>query len=99
MNTVKNPPFRSPSHDEISQQARELWFARNSPVGQDEEIWLEAERQLLSRLRRQDALQIRSTPTGNRAGDDETIDQAELQSRLNSVGRTAEHSPTALDLT
>lgn len=36
----------SPSHEEISQRAQELWRDRGSPEGQDNEIWLEAERQL-----------------------------------------------------
>lgn len=36
----------SPTHEEISQRAQELWRERGSPEGQDNEIWLEAERQL-----------------------------------------------------
>lgn len=36
----------SPSHEQISQRAQELWRQRGSPEGQDNEIWLEAERQL-----------------------------------------------------
>lgn len=34
------------SHDEISRRAAELWRQYGSPEGRDEEIWLEAERQL-----------------------------------------------------
>ncbi|HRE81171.1 MAG TPA: DUF2934 domain-containing protein [Opitutaceae bacterium] len=34
------------THEEISQQAQKLWHERGKPVGQDDEIWLEAERQL-----------------------------------------------------
>lgn len=34
------------SHDEISRRAEELWRQYGSPQGRDEEIWLEAERQL-----------------------------------------------------
>lgn len=34
------------SHDEISRRAKELWRQYGSPQGRDEEIWLEAERQL-----------------------------------------------------
>lgn len=39
----------SPSHDTITQQARELWEQRGRPQGQDVAIWLEAERQLQAR--------------------------------------------------
>lgn len=34
------------THDEIARHARELWQDRGCPVDRDEEIWLEAERQL-----------------------------------------------------
>jgi hypothetical protein len=36
----------SSSHEEISRRARELWESRGQPSGQDEAIWLEAEREL-----------------------------------------------------
>jgi len=36
-----------PSHEDISQRARELWESYDRPQGRDEAIWLEAERQLL----------------------------------------------------
>ena len=35
-----------PTHDAIARQAYELWQNRGCPVGQDTELWLEAERQL-----------------------------------------------------
>lgn len=35
-----------PSHDEISELARSLWQSRGQPAGQDNEIWLDAEREL-----------------------------------------------------
>jgi hypothetical protein len=38
----------SPSHEEITQRAREIWQQSGSPDGHDTEIWLEAERQLLA---------------------------------------------------
>jgi hypothetical protein len=38
--------MKTPTHDEIAQQAHELWQDRGCPDGQDTEIWLEAERQL-----------------------------------------------------
>lgn len=42
--------LRHPSHEEIAQRARELWEKQGRPVDRDEEIWLEAERQLLSAM-------------------------------------------------
>lgn len=38
----------SPSHEEITQRAREIWQQSGSPGGRDTEIWLEAERQLMA---------------------------------------------------
>jgi Protein of unknown function (DUF2934) len=35
------------SHQEISRRAEELWRQSGSPQGRDDEIWLEAERQIL----------------------------------------------------
>ncbi len=37
-----------PTHEALSQRARELWQARGRPVGCDKEIWLEAEQQMLT---------------------------------------------------
>ena len=34
------------SHDEISQRAQQLWENLGRPEGRDEEIWLQAEREL-----------------------------------------------------
>jgi hypothetical protein len=36
-----------PLHQETSQRARELWEKYGQPYGRDQEIWLEAERQVL----------------------------------------------------
>lgn len=43
--TLSNSTAR-PSHDQISQKAKELWERYGGPSGRDEEIWLEAERLL-----------------------------------------------------
>jgi hypothetical protein len=37
-----------PSHDAICQRARDIWLSRGQPLGQDLDIWLEAERELRS---------------------------------------------------
>ncbi|CAM2965689.1 DUF2934 domain-containing protein [Rariglobus hedericola] len=44
---MKNDISASASHEDISQRARELWSNYGQPEGRDNEIWLEAERQLL----------------------------------------------------
>jgi hypothetical protein len=36
-----------PTHADIARRAAEIWENRGRPEGRDEEIWLEAERQLL----------------------------------------------------
>ena len=36
-----------PAHDEIARCAHELWSRAGRPEGQDEAIWLEAERRLV----------------------------------------------------
>ncbi|HEY5078414.1 MAG TPA: DUF2934 domain-containing protein [Opitutaceae bacterium] len=38
----------APSHQEISARAEALWLKKGCPQGADDEIWLKAERQLLS---------------------------------------------------
>ncbi|MDX2185850.1 MAG: DUF2934 domain-containing protein [Opitutaceae bacterium] len=47
-NAAGTPNLRTrPLHEEISERARDLWQRYGQPEGRDEEIWLEAERQLL----------------------------------------------------
>lgn len=41
----------SPTHDAITLRAQEIWNARGAPHGADDEIWLEAERQLATEAR------------------------------------------------
>lgn len=40
-----------PGHDQIAVRAYELWQADGSPNGRDEQHWLDAERELLIRMR------------------------------------------------
>src|SRR5579883_3379357 len=40
-----------PTHEQIASRAELLWKAKGSPSGQDEQIWLEAERQLFEEAR------------------------------------------------
>lgn len=46
--STAQPDLRTaPLHEETARAARELWVSYGRPSGRDEEIWLEAERQLL----------------------------------------------------
>ncbi|HEX2862255.1 MAG TPA: DUF2934 domain-containing protein [Lacunisphaera sp.] len=45
-NSSPLPTLAQPTHEEIAQRARELWESRGQPSGQDDTIWLEAEREL-----------------------------------------------------
>lgn len=40
------PALAAPTHQEISARAEQIWRQRGRPMDADEEIWLEAERQL-----------------------------------------------------
>jgi len=45
-NLPVTPAARNPTHGDISAAAHLLWIERGRPDGQDDEIWLEAERRL-----------------------------------------------------
>jgi|GEM_PF-710329 len=53
-----------PTHEQISIRAELLWKAQGSPSGRDEEIWLEAERQLFEEAREMLGAASASTPRG-----------------------------------
>jgi hypothetical protein len=38
------------SHDQIAQRAKTIWQARGCPLGQDQQNWLEAEKQLRAEM-------------------------------------------------
>ncbi len=58
MNQSSTSQNESPiSHEDISRRAEELWRGYGSPQGRDEEIWLEAEKQLRAQS------QARNVPT------------------------------------
>ena len=40
-----------PTHEQVAIRAELLWKAQGSPTGRDEQIWLEAERQLFEETR------------------------------------------------
>jgi hypothetical protein len=39
----------SPSHQDITNRAKEIYFQKGCPQGQDEQIWLQAEKELRSK--------------------------------------------------
>jgi hypothetical protein len=41
--------MNTPTHEEVSQRARQIWQTYGQPEGRDVEIWCEAERQLLGK--------------------------------------------------
>jgi len=47
--TTKGP---TPTHEQISRRAHEIWLKRGSKPGQDEQNWLEAEAQLKAEMAR-----------------------------------------------
>jgi hypothetical protein len=97
---TSNPPFPALTHDEIADRAREIWITRGSPVGQDCEIWYEAERQLaFARGSGQSPVPSnRRTEKRPRAGANaaDDINDDELVERLDSVGASPRRSPTSL---
>jgi len=94
MNSYSTSPLGF-SHDAIAARAREIWHARNCPIGQDEEIWFEAERQLAAEV------PTRSAPvTRRRSGTgDIDIDERELSDRLDDFGDPGTRSATSVDPT
>jgi hypothetical protein len=82
------------SHDATAARAREIWYARNCPIGQDEEIWLEAERQLAAE---QQTRTVSKSKSGSRTAVD--IDERELAERLDDFGEPRRRSPTSIDPT
>jgi hypothetical protein len=93
-----NTSFRSSpviSHDAITARARDIWLSRNRPIGMDEEIWFEAERQLAAELR------ARTGPVSNKRTPKVAvdIDEQALADRLADFGEAASRGPTSIDPT
>lgn len=94
---TSNPPFVSAQayHDAITQRAREIWRARGRPVGQDVEIWLEAEQDLVSQGK------IPASPPAEpkRRGESEDIDSEDVIEQLDALAEPPARSATSVDLT
>ncbi len=79
-------------HDAISERAHRLWHDRGCPEGQDVEIWLDAERELV----REGAIPPAPPPRRKLAADE--IDERELSDRLNDITGSASGATTSLDV-
>jgi hypothetical protein len=93
MNSSVN--FPELTHNEIAARARSLWTARGCPTGCDDEIWLDAERQLTAERRG-------SSRGRNRSGSSVAnldIDEDALADRLDDFGDPGSRSATSLDPT
>jgi hypothetical protein len=84
----------NPTHEEIAVRARELWYARNCPTGLDEEIWMEAERQ----IRAERPIHSSDIRVGTRR-DGIDIDNEALADRLDDYGNPGSRSATSVDPT
>jgi hypothetical protein len=79
---------RDVTHEEISARAQAIWEQQGRPYGRDEEIWLEAERQLGARSSRQGELH---------ESDQDVEDATKLENRLDDTGEPLDpRSPTSL---
>ena len=89
-NSLASPDLRTrPLHEDIAACARELWRKYGCPVGRDEQIWLEAERQLLG-----------VDPNIARVGGSssaETLNQAAPRSTASPGGAPPSDSPADAD--
>jgi len=83
---------REATREEIMSRAQVIWEQRGRPSGQDDEIWLEAERQLGARPLRPGAL------AGSELGANEDAeDAAKVEERLDEIGEPTEpRSPTSV---
>jgi hypothetical protein len=79
---------REVTHEEISARAQAIWEQQGRPHGRDDQIWLEAERQLGARSGRRGDLQ---------ESDQDVEDATKLENRLDDTGEPVERrSPTSL---
>ena len=80
------------THDEIALRAHRIWENRGRPSGYDDEIWLEAERQLLS-----EQVVSSSSLGASSSANSVDIDQDALAGRLDDFGDPGNRSVTSAD--
>ena len=96
MNTTHEPHVSAEAyHTAITERAREIWRARGRPKGQDVEIWLEAERDLVSQGK------IPTSPPSEpvREANATDINENEVLDRLDAFAEPPPRSATSVDLT
>ncbi len=82
---------RRPSHDEIVAPARILWQKKGCPEGCDDEIWLEAERGLVS------ASSAQRTRLARQDSNDDTENARKIETMLEGIGEpSGNRSATSL---
>jgi len=88
------------SQDAIARRARQLWDERGRPGDQDVEIWLEAERQLLTEAAPTPPL-VSAKPARQRRRQEaaDEIKPAEVNERLDDFGEPPRRSATSVNLT
>ena len=87
--------FQELTHNEIAERAHTLWSARGCPNGRDDEIWLEAERQLATER----SLKPLGRDHRGGSGAKFDIDEKVLAERLDEFGDPGTRSATSLDPT
>jgi hypothetical protein len=82
---------RHPTHEEIAAPARILWRKRGCPQGCDDEIWLEAERSLIS------ASSAQRTRLARQNSNDDAENAHKVEDMLEGIGEPSENrSATSL---
>jgi hypothetical protein len=92
-----------PTHEEISQRAREIWSAEGQPSDRDNEIWLTAEQQLQTkgqglsapRTRASRSMRAKEQPSSLEEEAD-PINNDKLEERLAEFGAPNSRGATAL---
>jgi hypothetical protein len=78
------------THEEISRRAQELWEQYGRPTGRDEDIWLEAERQLRT------TTATSSSPAARPA---ERLNDGTIAPAMKSAAAPAASTPTTISST
>lgn len=97
MSTHESTPLIT--QDAITRRARQIWDERGRPIGQDVEIWLDAERQLAAELAAPARVVSTKPARRRRAVAADSIKPDEVSERLDDFGESPRRSATSVDLT
>lgn len=78
------------SHEDISNRARQLWESYGQPSGRDNEIWLEAESQLLGA---DPIVEVKSGESVSAPAFDEATAQGKTRTRAEKAPAAAKAAP------